>query len=138
MRSFVDTNILLYAVSHDPVEIAKSRAARILLATGKFHLSVQVLSEFIANAVKLHKLGMSRKEAGLYAQTWSEEYEVHPLTEEHLGLARAWFEPGKLSWWDSLIVASANLADCETIYSEDLNAGQIYGAAKVVNPFANS
>jgi len=41
----------------------------------------------------------------------------------------------QISYWDSLIVAAAERADCETIYSEDLADGQTYCGIKVVNPF---
>lgn len=136
MKSFVDTNVLLYAVSHDPAEIEKSRVARNLLSGGDFHLSVQVINEFTANAIKPRKLAMSRREVVLSCRLWADEFSIHPLASDHLELARTWFESDELGWWDSLIIASANLAQCETIYSEDLNAGQIIGNVTVVNPFA--
>ncbi len=41
----------------------------------------------------------------------------------------------KLSWWDSLIIAAASIAGCETILSEDINHSQNYLGIKVVNPF---
>jgi len=41
----------------------------------------------------------------------------------------------QLSFWDSLIVQAAIQAGCETLYSEDLNAGQRIGTVTVVNPF---
>ena len=42
----------------------------------------------------------------------------------------------RLSMWDSLIVAAALLSDCETLYSEDLQNGQVFDdRLKVVNPF---
>ncbi|MEX2580851.1 MAG: PIN domain-containing protein [Verrucomicrobiales bacterium] len=136
MKSFVDTNVLLYAVSHDPTEKAKAKVARELLLEDDLHLSIQTISEFLANAIKPRKLGMSRNDAALFARAWEERYKLHPLTVEHLELAHTWFLPGTLSWWDSLIIASSNLAGCGQIYSEDLHPGAVYGQVKVINPFA--
>ena len=40
-----------------------------------------------------------------------------------------------ISYWDSLIIATAERAGCKRILSEDLNSGQHYFGAEVVNPF---
>ncbi len=40
-----------------------------------------------------------------------------------------------LSYWDALIVAASALSGCDTLYSEDMQHGQLYGPVKVVNPF---
>lgn len=45
-------------------------------------------------------------------------------------------EDHQLSLWDSLIIDAAQSAGCETLYSEDLNHGQLYGVVRVINPFA--
>lgn len=42
----------------------------------------------------------------------------------------------QVSNWDALIVAAALLADCDTLYSEDMQNGQeIEGRLRIVNPF---
>jgi predicted nucleic acid-binding protein len=42
----------------------------------------------------------------------------------------------QLSHWDSLIVAAALLAECETLYSEDLQHRQVFDdRLTVINPF---
>jgi predicted nucleic acid-binding protein len=41
----------------------------------------------------------------------------------------------KISFWDAMIVASAKQLDCQQIWSQDLNPGQAYDTATVVNPF---
>jgi predicted nucleic acid-binding protein len=41
-----------------------------------------------------------------------------------------------LSHWDSLIVAAALMADCRTLYSEDMQHGLVFDKQlAVVNPF---
>ncbi|MGH2913264.1 MAG: PIN domain-containing protein, partial [Solirubrobacteraceae bacterium] len=49
---FVDTNVLLYAISRDPEEQAKARRANELLAQRDLALSVQVLQEFYVQATR--------------------------------------------------------------------------------------
>ena len=44
----------------------------------------------------------------------------------------------KISYWDSLIVAAAERAMCESIVTEDLNTGQLYHGMVAVNPFSES
>ncbi|MDP3217965.1 MAG: hypothetical protein Q8S73_27920, partial [Deltaproteobacteria bacterium] len=42
----------------------------------------------------------------------------------------------RFSWWDSLIVASALETECEQLYTEDLQHGQIIeDRLRIVNPF---
>lgn len=52
MRCFVDTNVLLYALSGHDSERAKREQARALLMAEPFGVSVQVLQEFYVNARK--------------------------------------------------------------------------------------
>lgn len=41
----------------------------------------------------------------------------------------------QLSWYDSLIVAAAEEANCEILYSEDLQHGRHFGSLLIENPF---
>ncbi len=41
----------------------------------------------------------------------------------------------QLSFWDAMVVQAALTAGCDTLYTEDLNAGQRFGSLIVVNPF---
>ena len=43
----------------------------------------------------------------------------------------------RISYWDSLIVATAERSGCNTILSEDLNDGQQYNGVQIENPFIN-
>ena len=49
-----------------------------------------------------------------------------------LGIKERW----QLSYWDSLIMAAAERAECSIIYSEDMSDGQIYDTLKVLNPYS--
>ena len=49
---FVDTNVLLYAVSLSPEDVGKRRIARKLLTEPELAVSVQVLQEFYTQATR--------------------------------------------------------------------------------------
>ena len=43
----------------------------------------------------------------------------------------------QLSFWDAMILASAQALNCQNLWSEDLNPGQSYDKVTVSNPFMN-
>ncbi|MFD1941199.1 PIN domain-containing protein [Paradevosia shaoguanensis] len=128
--SFIDTNILLYALSADR---QKADRAEAVLSAGGI-VSVQVLNEFAA--VARRKLGLPYPEIAYLLATYRGLVEVRPLTVEiHLaGLALA--GEHDLSIYDAMIVASALEAGCDVLYSEDMQAGRVFeGRLRLVNPF---
>jgi predicted nucleic acid-binding protein len=97
-------------------------------------ISVQVLNEFASVASR--KLGMTYAEIREYLVTIRAICDVRPLTvETHLlGLDIA--EKYGFSFYDSLIVGAALLADCPILYSEDMQHGQkIENRILIANPF---
>jgi predicted nucleic acid-binding protein len=44
-------------------------------------------------------------------------------------------QKAQLSFWDAMVVQAAIDAQCDTLYSEDLSAGQRFGSLVIVNPF---
>jgi predicted nucleic acid-binding protein len=67
---------------------------------------------------------------------WSQAYEIVPVEQEQLLDASSLRASHNLSYWDSLIVASALSADCTILYTEDLQGGQtIRGRLTIINPF---
>ena len=136
--SFVDTNVLVYAEDSDAKD--KQRLARDLvlqlwdLRDGV--LSVQVLQEFYVTVTrKLKKplaVGKARDIVDEYL-TWTVVDNTGPMLLDAIDLQRQ----AKLSFWDALVVQAAITAGCDRLYSEDLNAGQRFGAMLVVNPFAD-
>lgn len=132
VRCFVDTNILLYALSGHDSERAKRGKARALLMAEPFGVSVQVLQEFYVNARK----------GGVHADALDAmltQLRRVPVVENTLALfdhALAIHQRFNISFWDAAIVAAAQELGAKTLYSEDLSHGQHYGAVQVVNPFA--
>jgi len=127
---FFDTNILLYLLSDDTTKADKSEA---LLSEGGV-ISVRVLNEF--TSVAYRKLKMTYREIDEVLQTIRAICEVKDLTlDTHvLGLSIA--ERYGFSFYDSLIVSAGVLANCEVLYSEELQSGQTISDQLVItNPF---
>ena len=113
----------------------QSRAAEwlnLLWKNGNGSLSWQVLHEFYVNAVR--KLGVAREEARFLVGTF---LEWHPVDSSPDLLQRAWHwtDTAQLAYWDALILASAEIAGCEFLLSEDFQAGRRFGTIQVINPF---
>jgi predicted nucleic acid-binding protein len=129
-KAFIDTNILLYLLSSDTEKA--DRAENILSAGGV--ISVQVLNE-MAN-VALRKLAMSWTEINEVLMLIRAVCPAEPLTVETHDRGRLVAERYELSVYDSMIVAAALLAGCETLYSEDMQDGlQIDKKLRICNPF---
>jgi predicted nucleic acid-binding protein len=129
VTTFFDTNILLYAASSD----AKRQLANECLARRGL-ASVQVLNEFIH--VARRKLGHDWPQIelalGLFRASLDD---VVPVTlNTHAGAIVLAREHG-LSFYDALIVAAAQEAGCETLYTEDMQHGRKFGGLTIVNPF---
>ena len=131
-NTFVDTNILIYAFTTD--EPDKRAKALHFLDNCQPVISTQVLKEF-SNV--LLKKGNVRYESlkGIIGEIT----EVVNMVNEEVGLIFASIdicERYKFSFYDSLIIATAIKAQCQTLLSEDLQDGQmIEGRLRVVNPF---
>ncbi len=128
--SFIDTNVLLYIVSSDS---AKAGRAEAIIGSGGT-ISVQVLNE-IANVAR-RKAGMSWQDVHAFLSLLRGLLTVHPVTVEahETGLALA--ERYNLSIYDAMIAASALLADCDTLWSEDMQHGMaLDGRLRIANPF---
>lgn len=134
---FVDTNILLYAISKDPLERRKAEIAIDILAAPvrELALSVQVLQEFFVQATRVSREGaLPHRLAEDYVDHW-QAFEVQDNTLELSRAAVTSCRRFKLSYWDAAIIEAARLGGCDTVLSEDLSDGQSYGGVRVRNPF---
>jgi predicted nucleic acid-binding protein len=129
-RAFVDTNILVYKVEG---EERKSEIAERLLALAPC-ISVQNLNEF-AN-VALRKLRLNWDEIHLALDHFRDACEILPLTEQVHDRALEIAEMHKIAIYDALVVAAAQLAGCDVLYTEDMSHGQRIGSVTLRNPFA--
>lgn len=133
---FVDTNVLLYAVSTDAAEQRKSAVASELLSDRELVLSVQVLQEFYVQATRssrTHRLEHSQAAALVEAFT---RFRVVDNTAAILVRAIETRDRWGISFWDASVIEAARAAGCEELLSEDLADGQDYDGVVVRNPFS--
>ena len=129
-EAFFDTNVVLYLLSADN---AKADRAEELLAAGG-QISVQVLNEFASVAVR--KLRMPWPEIREVLAQVRAVCPVRSLTTATHERALQIAERYKTSIYDGLIIAAALLAGCSTLYSEDLQDGQVIERQLTIrNPF---
>jgi predicted nucleic acid-binding protein len=127
---FFDTSVLIYLLSED--EEKADRVEELLAKNGV--ISVQVLNEF--TSVSRRKLRLSSLECREILGTVRAVCETQPLTVESHDLGIEISDRYGFCVYDSMIVASASLAGCETLYSEDLQHRQVIdGNLTVINPF---
>ncbi len=131
---FLDANLLLYACSRADEDAAKSARVQELIVNSRFALSTQDIQEFIANALRKKKLGIS--EAGIDATLeLASKVPVQPMTLELIIKAVTLRRRFQISHWDSTIIAAAQAIGCTTLYSENFTHGQDFDGLRVVNPF---
>ncbi|MFW5854445.1 MAG: PIN domain-containing protein [Thermodesulfobacteriota bacterium] len=138
-KIFVDTNVLVYGRDAGEPEKQRQAAAWItyLWESRTGRLSIQVLQEFYSTVTTRLKPGLEPADArndirALFA--W------RPIPVNGDVIEGAWFIQGrfKLSWWDSLIVSAAQIGDCGYLLTEDLQADQMFGNVRILNPFLHS
>lgn len=132
---FIDTNILLYAVSTVVGEFDKATTARRILEDDDLALSVQVLQEFYVQATRASRSDpLSHDLAGTLIEGFL-RFRVQDLTVDIVQAALETRERFQLSYWDAAILEAAKACGCIVVLSEDLNSGQDYGGVYVENPF---
>jgi predicted nucleic acid-binding protein len=132
---FVDTNILLYAVSRDPGERAKAERANEILDARDAALSTQVLQEFYVQATRESRSSrLTHDQAVAFIGTLL-TFPIQGGTTGVVLAAMATKQRFAISYWDAAILEAARALGCEVVLSEDLADGADYGGVRVVNPF---
>lgn len=133
---FVDTNVLVY--SRDTSEPRKQPLAAAWMAylweNRAGRLSFQVLQEFYVTVVFKLEPGLDSEKARKDVRAF---FAWQPLPVDSRIMEGAWGiqDRFRLSWWDSLIVFSAQIMDCSYLLTEDLQENQKIGYVQVINPF---
>ena len=131
---FVDTNILIYAFDRsagDKHRIAVDLMTR-LWTERRGCISLQVLQEFYVASTR--KLKLPTDEAASQVRRLG-LWRVHrPLVNDILA-AIGLHQRHSVSFWDALILRSAQASQCSVLWSEDLQNGQRWGNLEVRNPF---
>jgi predicted nucleic acid-binding protein len=129
-KAFFDTNVVAYFASTDA---AKAKRSDELLRAGGV-VSVQVLNEFAALARRKHTLPWLSIRTVLAAVRSTCVVAPLTVTTHELGLALA--ERHQFNVYDGMIVAAAQLAACDVLFSEDLHDGLVVDGVTIHNPYA--
>ncbi|AFY50362.1 putative nucleic-acid-binding protein, contains PIN domain [Nostoc sp. PCC 7524] len=136
-RCFVDSNIWLYRFilnSSEPSAVQKQQIATNVTSEENLLVSTQVINEVCANLIR--KAGFDNSQIQNLIEDFSEGCEILPVSLETLQYAVKLRSHYLLSFWDSLIVASAVLGQASVLYSEDMQDGLIIeNFLQIVNPF---
>ncbi len=135
-KVFVDTNVLVYC--RDASEPDKQERALAWMAAlwewRSGRLSFQVLQEFYVTVTQKLDPGLTRELARRDVRTlmaWN------PVAMDVRVMEEGWRiqDRFRFSWWDALIVAATQVADCRFLLSEDFQDQLELGNIRVVNPF---
>ena len=132
-KIFIDTNIIIYANDRrNPDKQNRARSVVVeLLRNGRGVISTQVLQEY-AN-IAISKLNQP-EEVVLRQLKILETMEIIHQTPRMIRRSIELRKVYSINFWDACIIANAEAAECDLLYSEDLNTGQFYSGIKVVNP----
>ena len=132
---FIDTNVLLYAISRDPEERDKAKRANEILATRDLVLSVQVLQEFYVQATRKSRSDPLTHEQAVELVESFMRFPVVTITTELMLAAFAARRRFGMSYWDAAILEASRSIGCDVVLSEDLSDGEDYAGVRVENPF---
>jgi predicted nucleic acid-binding protein len=136
-RAFLDTDILIYAL--DGRDVQKQQKARALFAEmakqDEAVISTQVLQEFYV--VTTHKLGVDSVAVRNLLREFA-RLDVAQVDFELIQEAIDISVLNQLSFWDSLIFATAKEMGCGRVYTASLPAGQVIAGVEVINPFTEA
>ena len=128
-RAFLDTNVLIYLVSGSA---DRARRSAEIVAEGGV-ISVQVLNEFVRVARRKRSLAWDEIEAWL--ELFHAKLIIRPLTLEVQVRATRIAHRHQLDIYDANILAAAERAGCNTLYTEDMQHGATIAGVEIRNPY---
>lgn len=136
VRTFVDSNILIYAHDADAGIRCVKAARRLeeLWVSGNGLLSTQVLQEFYVNVTRKISSPLSPETAREVVRDYT-PWVAAPITPATILRASEISEIWQTSFWDAMILASAESSRAGILLTEDLNPGQRIAGIEIVNPF---
>ena len=134
--SFVDTNILVYALAADDAKRSPVAQAlvRELMAAETFRTSTQVLSELFVTLTRKVRTPLTPEQALRYL----DQIAAWPVVAPDYGAVRRAIELSardKLSFWDAMVIVAAARGGAMRLYTEDLQHGRTILGVEIVNPF---
>lgn len=130
-KAFLDTNILLYAFCDK--DVRKQLIAKKLVLQPAL-ISVQIINEASSNLLK--KFNFTEEQIQKFVSSCYKRYDVMAISKAHFLEASVLRNKYSFSYYDSLVVSSALLSGVKTLYSEDMQHGQlIENSLSINNPF---
>jgi predicted nucleic acid-binding protein len=132
---FVDTNVLIYAFDRgagEKHEVAAELVTRLWMER-RGCISIQVMQEFYVSATR--KLQMPEEQATVQLRRLR-LWRVHRPSVDDILAAIELHQRHSVSFWDGMILRSAQASRCSVLWTEDLANGQRWGEMEVRNPFA--
>lgn len=127
----VDSSILIYAFGSQNEE--KKKLAKFILSECKA-MSIQTVNESVFILQK--KFNYTMIELDEIIQFFKGNFLIRDLTVTVLEKSMHIMKTYKYSFWDSMMLSSALINNCEVIYSEDMQHNQIIESKlTIVNPF---
>jgi predicted nucleic acid-binding protein len=138
-REFVDASVLVYAF--DSSAASKQQAARQVLerlwGSGTGCVSVQVLQEFFVTITKKVPKPLRVDDAKARIREFA-AWTVFTPTADDIVAAIDLHTEAKIGFWDAMIVLAAAESDCDVLWTEDLNDGQLLRGVRIQNPFTGT
>lgn len=129
---FIDTNILVYCYTVD--EPIKQQKALDIVNNQDTFISTQVLTEFSNTLKKKFKLDW-QKIMNIISEV-NTNFNVFLNKPSTIEQACQIADKYQYSFYDSLIISAALSCNCKTLYSEDMQDGQVIeNRITIVNPF---
>jgi predicted nucleic acid-binding protein len=136
-KVFIDSNIWLYALIEKQQkndQFKHKQAKKLLTTQDNIYISTQVVNEVCVNLIR--KANKDHAYILQFSRDFIANYTVHNQTTEDIITAATLRFDYHLSYWDSLIIASAINNKCKIVYSEDMqNNLIIYNKLTILNPF---
>lgn len=134
MKTFLDSNILIYLIGND--DSTKKKIVKNIISPDQF-ISTQVIAENVN--VCLKKFRLDKEIAFSHGKNLLQKFTVLTIEKSTMEKSFLISNTYNLSFWDSLIIAAALQADCTLLYSEDMQDGLLIEKKLTIkNPFKNS
>ncbi len=136
-KYFIDTNILVY--SFDKSNLQKQQTSKEIVSDALYNdegcISYQVIQEFINVALQKFDTPLTKDDCIKYVinvlEPLCEVLSSIELYKDALEIKEGW----QYSFYDSLIISSALRANCNILYTEDLQNKQQIRDLVIINPF---
>jgi predicted nucleic acid-binding protein len=134
-RTFIDTNVFVYAEDADEPEKRKiaQRLIQELTVAGRAVISTQVLMEYVAAGQRHLGFTLAECRQGVLLMS---HLDVVLIRSEHVLGAVDLASMYSLSSWDALILKTASTSGCGRLLTEDMQDGQVIDGVRIDNPFS--